>query len=104
MHKERIGEYQELQEKCNNFLVELEKETENHNFSYDEYKENEQDLKKLEHWFVVIQKRDFFETEIATEPKQLLTCCHEELQNFANAVYNNEGINKPGKSKLPLSK
>lgn len=103
MHKECIDEYQELQEECNNFLTELEKETQSHNFSYAEYEENEQDLKKLEHWFVEIQKRDFFETDSTAKFKQLLMRCHEVLQTFANAIYYNESKNKAGKFNLSSS-
>ncbi len=52
-------EYFELQEQCQDFLAEIEKETKRQNFSFAEYEENEQDLAKLETWYEKVKQRDF---------------------------------------------
>ena len=98
-HKERSEEYGELQEQCNDFLIELEKETKRRNFSYAEYEENEQDLNKLENWFSQIQKREFNMAEMSAESAPKLGKCRQALQNFAIAVFDQAGKNEAGQLK-----
>lgn len=97
--KERAEEYSELQEQCDDFLAELEKETQRSNFSFAEYEENEQDLTKLENWLTRIQQRDFAAGEMADKSVQRLEACRQALQKFAVAVFDNEGANTAGQPK-----
>jgi len=89
--QERAQEYFELQEQCDDFLAELEKETQRCNFSFAEYEENEQDLTKLENWLTRIQQRDFATGEMADKSVRRLEECRQALQKFAVAVFDNEG-------------
>jgi len=91
--KERAQEYFELQEQCDDFLAELEKETQRRNFSFAEYEENEQDLTKLENWLARIRQRDFAAGDMADKSAQCLEECRQALQKFAIAVFDNEGSN-----------
>ena len=89
--KERAQEYFELQEQCDDFMAELEKETRRRNFSFAEYEENEQDLTKLENWLARIQQRDFAAGDMADQSARRLEDCRQALQKFAVAVFDNEG-------------
>lgn len=98
--KERAEEYFELQEQCEDFLAEIDKETKRCNFSFAEYEENEQDLEKLESWFVKVQSRDFSGSDSAVQASESLEKCRQALQVFAAEVFANEG--QPTSSALSI--
>lgn len=56
----RDDEYEEIVDKCQDFLAEIDKETAAAHFTYAELEENEEDLAKLRSWFAKITRRDVF--------------------------------------------
>lgn len=88
--QDRAEEYAEIKEQCADFIGEIEKETTRQNFSFAELEENEQDLTKLENWYVKVQKRDFEPGAPANETAAWLQKCREVFQNFTDAVYQQE--------------
>jgi hypothetical protein len=92
---ERAKEYQEFDERCQQFLEEVEKETLAHKFSFAELEENEQDLLKLTRWLRKIQQRDFFPGSGSQEAVARLVQCRQALQAFTFSVYKQEGLPTP---------
>lgn len=88
--QDRAEEYAEIKEQCADFLREIEKETARKNFSFAELEENEQDLSKLENWYLKVQKRDFEPGTPARETAQWLQKCREVFQAFTDAAYQQE--------------
>jgi hypothetical protein len=93
-HQDRAEEYAELQEQCIDFLAEIEKETKRQNFSFAEYEENEEDLNKLETWFVKVQQRDFLGGDQAEQALKWIEKCRETLQQFAVVIFAHEDPNR----------
>ncbi|MDQ1582594.1 MAG: hypothetical protein QOF36_648, partial [Microbacteriaceae bacterium] len=56
----RTDEYEEILDRCRDFLAGLEKEYAANHFTYAELEENEVDLTKLQSWFDKIVSRDEF--------------------------------------------
>jgi hypothetical protein len=92
---ERMKEYQEFSERCQQFLQEVEKETRTHKFTFAELEENEQDLLKLTRWLRKIQQRDFFPGPSSREAVARLAGCRQALQTFTATVYEQEGLPTP---------
>lgn len=88
--QDRAEEYAEIKEQCADFMQEIEKEIARHNFSFAELEENEQDLVKLENWYLKVQKRDFDPGNPAQEAAEWLQRCREVFQQFTDAVYRQE--------------
>lgn len=87
---DRGREYDELAERCDAFLAEMEKETRAGKFIFAELEENEQELEKLARWLAKIQARDFFPDQRYTEAGESLERCRRTLQAFAAKVYQAE--------------
>lgn len=85
-------DYAEFLERSEDFLAEIEKETKRRKFSFTELEENDLDLKRLEGWLSRIQARDFFGGSRAQEAVAALERCREALKEFAQKVYENEGL------------
>jgi hypothetical protein len=100
---DRREEYHEIKEQCLDFLAEIDKEIGRKNFSFAEYEENEQDLVKLEAWFVKVKQRDFLNCDQAAEAAEGLENCRLALQRFATEVFNHEKLGNRSKAKLSLS-
>jgi hypothetical protein len=95
--QDRAEEYFELREQCSDFLAELDNETKRENFSFAEYEENDEDLRKLDSWFLKIQRRDFLDCEQAHETDNLLQQCRDAFALFASKVFSRE-VNRSGDS------
>jgi hypothetical protein len=93
--QERAKEYQELSDRCQEFLAEIEKETRAHKFTFAELEENEQDLLKLTRWLRKIQRRDFFPNSSSREAAAHLAGCRQALETFTTTVYEQEGLPQP---------
>lgn len=91
-HAEREQEYQEFRERCQEFLHELEKETQAQKFTFAELEENEQDLQKLTSWLRKIQRRDFFPGTDQQEAVSALSLCRKTLKVFTATVYAHAGF------------
>ena len=97
---DRDEDYVEFCEGCDALLAELEKETTNRKFTYAVLEETEEDLNKLEKWWVKISDRDFFHGKLRDETKQKLSKCREAHQAFAEKVYAGHGIKTIGQGGL----
>lgn len=91
-NEQRNIEYDELIEKCEDFLKEIQKETERKNFTFAELEENDEELDKLKRWFDKINKRDFFCAEKRVEALNILEKCERALREFSLEIYKKEGM------------
>lgn len=89
---DRAREYSEFTERAKGFLEEIERETQLQKFTFAELEEIEDDYHKLAGWLSKIRKRDFFPDSNSDEATTVWECCTRELRDFAESVYNNEGL------------
>ena len=59
----RNDEYEEIVDRCEDFLQQVQKEYTANHFTYAELEENEVDLVKLRNWFAKVRERDAFGAE-----------------------------------------
>lgn len=83
----RADEYEEIIDKCQDFLVELEKERREEHFTFAELEENEVDLVKLRNWFGDVRARDTLGAPKREEVEALLSECAVALESYAAQVY-----------------
>jgi hypothetical protein len=86
----RNDEYEEIVDKCEDFLGQLQKEYAENHFTYAELEENEVDLVKLKNWFVKIVERDVFGASGRAACEQFLEKCELSLEAYAARVYAEE--------------
>lgn len=86
----RTDEYEEIVDRCNGFLAELQKEYDKSHFSYAELEENEVDYTKLVNWFSKVQARDEFGAPGGAEAEVELKKCESALEEYAARVYAEE--------------
>ncbi|MBW4043142.1 MAG: ChrB domain-containing protein [Acidobacteria bacterium] len=83
----RADEYEEVVDRCEDFLTEVGKEYEKSHFTYAELEENEVDHKKLADWLARIVERDRFGADGRVEAEAALARCEEALEQYAARVY-----------------
>jgi hypothetical protein len=83
----RNDEYDEILDKCQDFLTEIEKETAASHFTYGELEENEEDLTKLLRWHEKVKQRDVFGASGARAVEEALEGCRNALDEYARRVY-----------------
>jgi hypothetical protein len=86
----RDDEYEEIVDKCNDFLAGLRKEYAADHFSYAELEENEVDFVKLRSWLERVRDRDVFGADGLQAAVTSLAECEEQLEAFATRVYAEE--------------
>lgn len=86
----RDDEYEEIVDKCHDFLAGLKKEYAADHFSYAELEENEVDLVKLKNWLGRVLERDVFGAQGRDAAQSELAICEEELERYAARVYEEE--------------
>ena len=87
----RNDEYEEIVDRCEDFLQQVKKEyTENH-FTYAELEENEVDLVKLHNWFAKVHERDAFDADGRNAAEKAIEECEQSLEAYAARVYAEEG-------------
>lgn len=86
----RTDEYEEIADRCRDFLAGLEKEYVGKHFTYAELEENEVDLAKLRSWLEKVMTRDEFAAPGRTESEDLVAACHQALEDYAGRVYAEE--------------
>ena len=59
----RNDEYEEIVDRCEDFLQQVKKEYTANHFTYAELEENEVDLVKLRNWFAKVRERDVFDAD-----------------------------------------
>lgn len=90
-HRARNDEYEEIVDRCEDFLVQVKKEQDVHHFTFAELEENDVDLTKLKTWFASIVERDVLGASGRDEAAKALARCEEALEGYANEVYAREG-------------
>jgi hypothetical protein len=83
----RNDEYEEILDKCEHFLTEVEKEVAIEHFTFGELEENEEDLVKLQRWFAKVQDRDSLGADGMRAAREALVSCAQALDAFAERVY-----------------
>jgi hypothetical protein len=86
----RSEEYEEILDRCRDFLAGLEKEYAANHFTYAELEENEVDFTKLQSWFDKIVSRDEFGAPGRTDAEESVASCSEALEAYAARVYAEE--------------
>ncbi len=86
----RNDEYEEIVDKCQDFLAGLRKEYRADHFTYAELEENDEDLIKLRNWYAKIQARDVFSASGQQPCAEALQACERELEIYAGWVYAGE--------------
>ena len=86
----RNDEYEEIVDKCEDFLRQVQKEYDENHFTYAELEENEVDLVKLRNWFAKIIDRDVFGASGRAACEQFLDRCEQSLEAYAARVYAEE--------------
>jgi ChrB-like protein len=87
----RNDEYEEIVDRCEDFLNQVKKEYAENHFTYAELEENEVDLVKLRNWFAKVRERDAFDADGRQAAEQALDRCEESLEAYAARVYAEEG-------------
>jgi DNA-binding transcriptional regulator PaaX len=87
----RNDEYEEIVDRCEDFLQQVKKEYSDNHFTYAELEENEVDLVKLRNWFAKVRERDAFDADGRPAAEKALETCVESLEAYAARVYVEEG-------------
>ncbi|HZP49828.1 Chromate resistance protein ChrB [Actinocrinis sp.] len=87
----RDDEYEEIIDKCQDFLAQLDKEYKARHFTYAELEENEEDLVKLQGWLAKVTDRDVFGAPKRSATLEALGTCERALEEYAARVYREEG-------------
>ncbi len=83
----RDDEYEEIVDRCRDFLAGLEKEYVAEHFTYAELEENEVDLVKLRNWYAKVRARDAFGAPGQPATVEALDGCEQALEAYAARVY-----------------
>jgi hypothetical protein len=86
----RDDEYEEIVDKCADFIAGLDKEYAESHFSFAELEENEVDLVKLRTWLARVRERDVFGASGLAQALSSLAECEEKLEAYAARVYAEE--------------
>ena len=86
----RDDEYEEIVDKCQDFLGQVKKEYAENHFTYAELEENEVDLVKLKNWLDRVRQRDVFGASGRQAAEKGLGECEESLEAYAARVYSEE--------------
>src|SRR6202012_4213350 len=86
----RNDEYEEIVDKCEDFLRQVQKEDDDNHVTYAELEENEEDLVKLRNWFAKIVERDAFGASGRPATERALESCEQSLEAYAARVYAEE--------------
>jgi hypothetical protein len=86
----RDDEYEEIVDKCQDFLAQVKKEYDENHFTYAELEENEVDLVKLKNWLDRVRQRDAFGASGRQAAEQWLDDCEQSLEAYAARVYAEE--------------
>jgi len=86
----RDDEYEEIADRCDDFLAQVRKEHVAEHFTYAELEENEVDLVKLKNWFARVEQRDVFGAPGRAAVEKALASCADALEGYATRVYAEE--------------
>lgn len=80
-------EYQEIANKCDDFLKEIASEIARKNFIFAEIEENEEDLDKLKNWFKKVEDRHPVKNPLRKPAAEKLKICEKAMEDFSLRVY-----------------
>jgi hypothetical protein len=83
----RDDEYEEIADRCQDFLAQIEKEHVAAHYTFAELEENEVDLVKLQKWFATVKARDVFGAAGRETAQHALAACEQALEGYATRVY-----------------
>jgi hypothetical protein len=86
----RDDEYEEIVDKCEDFLAQVQKEYVASHFTYAELEENEVDLVKLRNWLARVRERDVFTAAGRAQAQEAVANCEKVLEEYAARVYAEE--------------
>jgi hypothetical protein len=86
----RNDEYEEIVDRCEDFLQQVKKEYAANHFTYAELEENEVDLVKLRNWFARVRERDVFDADGRQAVETAIDECEQSLEAYAARVYAEE--------------
>lgn len=86
----RDDEYEEIVDRCQDFLAGIEKEFTASHFSFAELEENEVDQIKLVNWLAKVRERDVFGAPGGAAAESALKRCEQALEEYAARVYAEE--------------
>jgi hypothetical protein len=86
----RNDEYEEITDRCQDFLAQVAKEHVATHFTFAELEENEVDLAKLQSWFAKVAQRDTFGAPRRAGTEAALEECAQALEDYASQVYARE--------------
>jgi hypothetical protein len=86
----RNDEYEEIVDRCEDFLAQVKKEYAENHFTYAELEENEVDLVKLRNWFAKVRDRDTFDADGRQAAEKAIEGCEQSLEAYAARVYAEE--------------
>jgi DNA-binding transcriptional regulator PaaX len=86
----RDDEYEEIVDKCQDFLAQVRKEYVTTHFTFAELEENEVDLVKLRNWLARVRDRDVFGAPGRAAAEKALGECELALEEYAARVYTEE--------------
>ena len=86
----RNDEYEEIVDRCQDFLQQVQKEYTANHYSYAELEENEVDLVKLRNWLAKVADRDAFGADGRPAADKALAECEQSLEAYAARVYAEE--------------
>ena len=87
----RDDEYDEIVDRCKDFVAQVEKEYTANHFTYAELEENDEDLTKLRNWFAKVQARDVLGATGGQAATDVLAGCGKVMDAYAARVYAEEG-------------
>jgi hypothetical protein len=90
----RDDEYEEIVDRCADFLAQVEKEIVGEHFTFAELEENEEDLTKLQRWFEKIRARDVLNADGIQRARIAIEHCEGALESFADMVYQRDGVER----------
>ena len=83
----RDDEYDEIIDKCDDFLAGIDKEFHAQHFSFAELEENEVDHTKLVNWLAKVRDRDVLGSAQRENAEAAVLRCAEALERYAQRVY-----------------
>ena len=86
----RDDEYEEIVDRCTDFLAQVEKEHAARHYTFAELEENEVDLDKLQKWFARVRQRDVFGVAGRLAAEKALATCKDSLEGYAAKVFAEE--------------
>jgi hypothetical protein len=86
----RDDEYEEIVDKCQDFLAQVKKEYDENHFTFAELEENEVDLIKLKNWLERVRQRDVFGASGREATDKWIEDCEQSLEAYAARVYAEE--------------